>query len=189
MGQIPGKLFSPCFMTVEEYEEAYKTSTLYVESDYMGEYSKRIAEMSHIADTAKLYILKNWQKVTDWGDLKVTITHGPTGKTTHYYNHERTIQLRGERKAKAEQKAKERGLDKIKRSTVADDLWARMEERDSKKHNPIVSVNEVVLDPTDGDFSITINGTNEHWWIGDEEVIIIADYIEQQLKKEKLSEK
>lgn len=64
-----------------------------------------------------------------------------------------------------------------------DDFLARMEEKDHEKHNPIVSVNEVVLDPTDGDFSITINGTNEHWWIGDEEVIIIADYIEQQLKE------
>jgi D-tyrosyl-tRNA(Tyr) deacylase len=39
----------------------------------------------------------------------------------------------------------------------------------------------VVLDPTDGDFSVTING-NEHWWIQDEAVIIIADYIEKQLK-------
>lgn len=177
MGQILGKLFSPCFMTVEEYEEAYKNSTLYVESDYMGEYSKRIAEMSHIADTAKLYILKNWQRVTDWGDLEVTITHGPTGKTTHYYDHERAIQLRAERKAK------ERGLDKIKRSTVMDDLLARREERDREKHNPIISINNVVLDPTDGDFSVTINGDQEHWWIGDEEVIIIADYIEQQLKE------
>jgi hypothetical protein len=35
--------------------------------------------------------------------------------------------------------------------------------------------------PTDGDFSVTING-NEHWWIQDEAVIIIADYIEKQLK-------
>lgn len=189
MGQITGKLFSPCFMTVEEYEEAYKKSTLYIESSYMDEYRRRLAEMSHIADIAKLYILKNWKRVTDWGDLKVEITHGPTGEVTYYYNHLRTIQLRDERRQRAEQKAKERGLDKIKKSTMYDDLWARMEERDRKKHNPIVSVNKVVLDPTDGDFSITINGTNEHWWIGDEEIIIIADYIEQQLKKETLSEK
>ena len=41
----------------------------------------------------------------------------------------------------------------------------------------------MVLDPTDGDFSITING-KEHWWIQDEAVIIIADYIEKKLKKE-----
>lgn len=186
MGQILGTMFSSLFMTVEEYEEAYKNSTLYIESGYMGEYRKRLTEMSHIADTAKIYILKNWQKVTDWSDLEVKITHGPTGKTTYYYNHERTIQLRAERKAKAKQKAKERGLDKIKRSTVMDDLLARIEEDDREKHNPIVSVNNFVLDPTDGDFSVTINGDQEHWWIGDEEVIIIADYIEGKLKDNEL---
>ena len=39
----------------------------------------------------------------------------------------------------------------------------------------------MVLDPSDGDFSLTING-KEHWWIQDEAVIIIANYIENQLK-------
>jgi len=183
MKQIPGQIFSPCFMTVEEYEEGYKTSLFYVEGDYMQEYRKHIAAMGHIASIAKLYILKNWQKVTDWGGLEVTITHGPTGETTHYYNHERTIQLRAERKANAVQKAKERGLDKIKRSTRMDDLWAKIEEKNREKHNPIVSVNKVVLDPTDGDFSIVINETDDHWWIGDEEIIVIADYIETHLKE------
>jgi hypothetical protein len=40
-----------------------------------------------------------------------------------------------------------------------------------------------VLDPTDGDFSIVINETDDHWWIGDEEIIVIADYIETHLKE------
>jgi hypothetical protein len=45
-------------------------------------------------------------------------------------------------------------------------------------HNPIVELNDVVLDPTDGDFSVTING-KEHWWIEDSAIIKIADYIEK----------
>ena len=49
-------------------------------------------------------------------------------------------------------------------------------------HNPIIEVSDVVLDPTDGDFSITINGA-EYWWIDQESIIIIASYIEKQISK------
>lgn len=186
MGQIFGKLFSPCFATVEEYEAAYKNSTLYIKSGYMDEYRKRLAEMSHIANTAKIYILKNWRKVTDWSDLEVSITHGQTGEVTYYYNHVRTIELYAQRIEKSKQYADKKG---IKSSNAMDKILERREKKKAKLHNPVITVDKVVLDPTDGDFSITINGTNEHWWIGDEEVIIIADYIEQKLKKETLSEK
>jgi hypothetical protein len=47
----------------------------------------------------------------------------------------------------------------------------------------IVSLTGVVLDPTDGDFSLTVNGKN-HLWIDDESVIVIADYIEKSLKED-----
>jgi len=181
MGQIPGQLFSPCFMTEDEYEAGYKRSEFYVESDFMDAYRKHMVAMSHVANIAKVYILKNWQGVTDWGDLEVKITHGPTGEVTHYYNHDREMQRRVERNERSKAYAKERG---IKRSSTIDDLLDRMDERKKSLHNPIITVDKVVLDPTDGDFSITVNGGEEHWWIGDEEVIIIADYIEEQLKTE-----
>jgi len=182
MGQIPGQLFSPCFMTADEYEEGYKRSEFYVESGYMDAYRKHMVAMSHVAEIAKVYILKNWQGVTDWGDLEVKITHGPTGEVTHYYNHERVMQRRVERYEQSKSYAKERG---IKQSHVAEKLFDRMVERKKSLHNPIVTVDKVVLDPTDGDLSITVNGGKEHWWIGDEEVIIIADYIEEKIKSEK----
>ena len=57
------------------------------------------------------------------------------------------------------------------------------DEMDKERHNPIREFNSVVLDPTDGDFSITVNGNEEHWWIQDKAIIIIADFIEQKLKK------
>ncbi len=61
--------------------------------------------------------------------------------------------------------------------------------KSDKKRNqkPVLSINNVVLDPTDGDFSITLN-RKEHWWIQDGAVIIIADYIEKRLKKENFSD-
>ena len=179
MGQIPGQLFSACFMTVDEYEAGYKQSEFYVESGYMDAYRKHTVAMSHVADIAKVYIFKNWQRVTDWGDLEVKITHGPTSEVTHYYNHERVMQRRVEHNERSKAYAKERG---IKRSSTIDRLLEESDTRKKSLHNPIVTVDKVVLDPTDGDFSITVNSGEEHWWIGDEEVIIIADYIEEQLK-------
>lgn len=162
--QIPGQLFSPCFMSEEEYEKAYKNSVFYVEGDYMEEYRKHMVAMEHIANMAKSYILKNWQKVTDWSGLDVKIKHGPTGKMTEYFNY--VPYVPGSKS----------------HSKTWDEMMMRIDERDKEKHNPIREFNEVVLDPSDGDFSITVNGNEAHWWIQDEAVVIIADYIEKQLK-------
>lgn len=39
---------------------------------------------------------------------------------------------------------------------------------------------EMVLDHSDGDFSVCING---HWhnWINDDSIVMIADYVEKEL--------
>ena len=55
------------------------------------------------------------------------------------------------------------------------------EEEMRMRQRPVESVTEPVLDPSDGDFSITING-RDHMWINDEAVVIIADYIERNRK-------
>lgn len=159
--QIPGELMTPCFTTEADFEAGYKKSLFYVEGDYLTEYRKHMIAMSHIANIAKSYILNNWQKVTDWSNLEVTLRHGLTGDTATYYTY--------------------RPLSNI---TSSDEniksLFEKIDVEDKKRHNPITVVNEVVLDPTDGDFSITVNGT-PYWWLNDQTVIIIADYIEKQL--------
>jgi hypothetical protein len=165
MEQINGQIFSPCFMTEEEFENAYKNSVFYVEANYMAEYRKHKVAMEHIASMAKSYILKNWKSITDWKELEVKITHGPSGKVTEYYNY--VPYVPGNKS----------------HSKTWDEMMLRIDEDNKMRHNPIREVTEVILDPTDGDFSITINGNEEHWWIGDEEIIIIADYIENQLNK------
>jgi hypothetical protein len=63
------------------------------------------------------------------------------------------------------------------------DMFFKFDKAIKRNQNPVVTIDEVVLDPTDGDFSVTING-HQHWWIQDEAIIIIADYIEKQLKKQ-----
>jgi hypothetical protein len=154
--------FGPCFMTEEEYEKGYKESVFYVSGEYRKSYLSHLSGMSHIANIAKSYILNNWRLINDWSDLEVVVTHGPTGDKGYYYSYK----------------------DKVKkRAGKAGSLFYDYEKKRKRNQNPVVSIDEVVLDPTDGDFSITING-KEYWWIDDDAVIIIADFIEKQIKKD-----
>lgn len=161
--QIHGSIMIPCFVTEADFEEAYRNSIFYVDKAYLQEYQKHLAALEHIANIAKSYILNNWKKVSNWKDLEVTIVHGPTGKATEYYNY--APHVPGQKGS----------------SKTWDSLMKELDKNNKKRHNPILEVNSVVLDPSDGDFSITVNGDQEHWWIQDEAVIIIADYIEKQL--------
>lgn len=183
--QIHGELFSPCFMTEKEYEDAYKNSIFYVEKDFMSEYRKHLAALPHVASVAKSYILNNWKKITNWDNLDVIIIHGPTGEWTEYYNNEKDLPLLEEEEP-SEAKKKFLALvskEKPERNSIFERFQKKWDKENKLRHNPIKTIDDVVLDPTDGDFSITVNG-KEHWWIQDEAVIIIADYIENQLKKQ-----
>lgn len=158
--QISGELMVPCFMTTEEFENGYKKSIFWTESNYYDEYQKHIIAMEHIASCAKIYIFKNYGNISDWSRLNLTVIHGPTGKSTRFYNYiPDTLFLPKE-------------FERLQRD---------MEKREMKKHNPIESITDVILDPTDGDFSLSING-KEYWWIQDEAIILIADYIEKEIK-------
>jgi hypothetical protein len=184
--QIYGELFSPCFMTEKEYEDAYKNSIFYVEKDFMSEYRKHLVALPHVASVAKSYILNNWKKITNWDNLDVIIIHGPTGELTEYYNNEKNLPLLEEEEP-SEAKKKFLSLvskEKPKRNSIFERFQKKWDKENKLRHNPIKTIDSVVLDPTDGDFSITVNG-KEHWWIQDEAIIIIADYIENQLKKTK----
>ena len=183
--QIYGELFSPCFMTEKEYEDAYKNSIFYVEKDFMSEYRKHLAALPHVASVAKSYILNNWKKITNWDNLDVIIIHGPTGEWTEYYNNEKDLPpLEEEEPSEAKKKFLSLvSKEKPKRNSISERFQKKWDKENKLRHNPIKTIDDVVLDPTDGDFSITVNG-KEHWWIQDEAIIIIADYIENQLKKQ-----
>jgi len=177
-----GGLFTPCFMTEDDFENAYKESIFYVEKNYMEEYRKHMAAMDHIANIAKSYILNNWKKVTDWSDLNLILTHGQSGVTTEYYSHDKVLAWR-----KREEERVDKKLPGVRKSKVMIEMLERLEKDNKERHNPIIEFNNVVLDPTDGDFSVTING-KEHWWIEDDAVMIIANYIEKQLSNKEVSE-
>lgn len=160
--EIHGKLFRSSFETTEETKEALQKSTLYVDNNFLEEYNRRIAEMQHIALCAKVYILDNYEKIKNWSKLDVEIRDN-TGNITVYYNYIK------------KEFSKKKGRDAFDR------IMQEIDTDNEKKHNPIVSLTDVVLDPTDEDFSLTINGKN-HLWIDDQSVILIASYIEKELK-------
>lgn len=156
----------PCSTTNEHNDTVMHSTDYSVKSNFLQEYNNHIAAMEIVAECAKIYILNNWEKVIDWSNLNVVVTDGRGGKykPVEYFNY-----VKRERKKQG-----------VKSSGLMNDILASMDATDKKKHNPIVSLNDVVLDPTDGDFSLTING-KEHFWISDDSVIVIAAYVEQQL--------
>jgi hypothetical protein len=121
-----------------------------------------------VAGCAKIYILNNYQRITDWTDLEVVISG--KGKTFDYYNYKER-----KRRGRAHHSEDQKDFDNI---------FDRLDQENKLRHNPVTSVTDAVLDTSDGDFSITING-NEHWWLKDDEVIIIADFIEKTLNEPK----
>lgn len=150
-------------MNMEDHESYWKRSEFYTDKNFIEEYRLHKIAMQHIAECAKIYIVNNWEKVTDWSNLNVLIKDN-TKVATKYYNHIPKSQR------------------KEKTSKAWDRLMKSMEKERSKEHNPVKTVEGIVLDTSDGDFSLTING-KDHLWIHDVSVLIIADYIEKQLKE------
>ena len=168
----------PASMTEEQNEKVWQSSEFYTTAHFRSEYSKFVTAQQHVAECAKIFIRKNWEKVTDWTGLNVVI-EAKQG-TVEFYNYKPEKRARRIRKDPPPDGVKRaRGVS----SPVIDKMMREIDAEEKAKHNPIVTITKVVLDPTDGDFSLTVNG-QELWWINDEAVIEIAHFIEQKLKSE-----
>lgn len=165
---IHGMTMRPCSLSQKENDKVVHSSKYSVRENFLQEYQDHIAALQIVAECAKVFISKNWKKVKDWSELNVVIEDGRGGKIkpTEYYNYI----------------PKDRN--QWGKSDTLGKIIDRIEKKNKNKHNPVVSVSKVVLDTTDGDFSITIND-NEHWWISNDSVIVIAAYVEKQLKEQK----
>jgi hypothetical protein len=157
-------MLTPVFMSEEEFEKGYQNSQFYVSKNFAEEYRNHEVAMRHIANIAKSYILKNWKSIADWSDLNIELIDGHTGMSYDFFNND-SIEYK-------EDSSESEGMQRIE---------TLMKEYNESRHNPIREITNMVLDPTDGDFSITVNG-QEIWWINDETVIELADYIEKKLE-------
>lgn len=169
--QIYGHLFRISSPNADEYEERVKRFSHHIESGFRNEYEYHFGAMSSIAESAKVYLEKNWSKVKDWNRLSVSILDN-TGDRTEYYNNDLKEELHTTPISKG-----------AKDSEILDKMFDRLDKYLQKKHNPVVSLTGMVLDHSDGDFSVCING---HWhnWIDDVSIIILAEYVENELKNQ-----
>lgn len=166
---LSGSGFRPCFMEIKDFKEAYGSTEVSTDKDFLDNYRKHIEAMGIIAECAKIFILENWDKVNDWTDLNVMV-----GKI-EYYNYK----PREEPKPEQPRADGKRRVKTVK-SPRMEQMLEGWDKRNQERRNPVTSFTDVVLDPSDGDFFITINNTQHY--MRDDEIIIIADYIETQLK-------
>jgi hypothetical protein len=159
---IYGLTLRPCLTTNEDNERVMMSSDHSVREKFLDAYQDHLAGMQIVAECAKIYVLNNYQKIDDWRGLDVVIEDN-SEMPTDYFNFVEN----------------DRGL-KFVDSDVFDKIVEELHEQDRIRHNPIVTLTDVVLDTSDGDFSLTING-KKHMWICDDAVIIIANFIETKL--------
>lgn len=165
---IYGLMMRPVSTTAEENKEVMMSTAVSIREKFFERYSSLIAEMQIVAECAKIYIDENWQKVKDWSDLEIVMEDANTlDDYVEYYNY----------------KEKSTSILSNSKSDFLKNFRKRTEERNKARHNPVVSVTDVVLDPSDGDFSLTVNG-RVHMWISDATVIILSKFVEDQIKKE-----
>lgn len=169
------------FLEEGDYKKHWQSSVFWVDCDYRNEYEKHREAMHHIAEFAKMYILENYQKVKDWSELDLKIQHSLDATVVEFYNHYKKPVPPKEPSERMKRFTKLVSPEKPKRSKHIQEIIDKIEAERKSKHNPIVSFDEAVLDTSDGDFSVKING-QDFYWIDNEPIIEIADYIEQQLK-------
>ena len=126
-------------------------------------FAERLYALDSQADrlvyAAKHYCVAHWQQVSDWTDLHLNITqrgHGPGNHRAHGIY------------------GPERGVWGPKVTPAGRRIF------DGMQLGAVENVTDVVLDESDGDFSVTVNGT-AWYWINDSAVAELADYIQAHL--------
>ena len=180
-----GMMLRPASTTDADNEAVMHSSDYSVSSNFSKEYCNHIAAMQIVAECAKIYVLNNWEKVKDWTDIEVVMEDANTlSSHLNKANGGNPLEDYVEYFKYTGKRLKRKINQNKNGHNFMDDFMNEMDEKDKARHNPATSVSGVVLDTSDGDFSLTING-RQHMWISDSTVIIIADYIENQLIKEK----
>lgn len=125
--------------------------------------------MSLLRTEAKLYIVANCDKVSDWSSLYLSITNGN--------NIDNSNKLESFDYAPYEPKFYNKWIN------YSANIGVETSPHEYKDES-VKTVTDPVYDDFDGDFSITINGL-EWWWIDYDAVMRLAIFIERSLSPEK----
>ncbi len=167
----------------EEKLRRLRESQEYGKREFGKEYYQRQYEMSRIVEVAKIYILDNYEKIKYWDALHFNL-YGYGGKDRiRLHFGMKDIESKMRRKKKPRPKPKE-GKRRLRRERFPS--FAKAMKKLDDETIQVRSIERVVYDWTDGDFSIRVNGTWYNWinHRNPEAIIEIAHYIEENLKKE-----
>lgn len=142
-------------------------------------------EITSLVEAAKLYVLDNHQKIQDWTELSFTLRgYSPSGVRGKDSVHFGMKEAERQRRYPPTPKPAPPPGKKTPRAVSSPKLQEFLKQMDDETIQ-IKTINEVVYDWTDGDFSLQINGV---WYDlinhSDQRVIIeIAHFIETQLSQ------
>lgn len=162
-------------------EEVYKRlrESEFYKGNFGKEYYQRYSEMNKVVEAAKMYIIDNYQKISDWTELHFKLrVYGENKSTVDFGMKDEERKRRYPPKPKSESKSRLRQLAEEYKSPYIAEMLKRIDNERIQ-----VETFEAVYDWTDGDFSITVNG-KEYWWIDHQNpdaVIEIAHFIEKNI--------
>ena len=142
-----------------EVLEGIRKSKKYKEGNFNEIYLQLNREFSDVISAAKIYILDNYQKVSDYSDLSL-ILRCANHKGSRYFG----------KKSKPRMGANT--------SSVLKNMLSELD----KETIQIEKFDKAVYDWSDGDFSVTFNGVGYNW-IDSNSIVDIAHYIEEKLKE------
>lgn len=82
--QLHGLLFYPCSLDKREHEKTIFSAKGSIRSDFKETYENHMAIMKIIAESAKIYILNNYKKIKNWGDIKISIVDRSNTESFYY---------------------------------------------------------------------------------------------------------
>ena len=152
-------MLTPCFFSTEDYAEGWSKATHAVKSGFLSAYEDHQAAAYTVVSCAKAFIITNAGRVTDWTGLSIRLKP-LEGDAVYYYKYEPGFMPKGD--------------------DPLSDALREFEDHCRDNERLVREITNIVLDPSDGDLSITVND-DRYFAIGDRAVITLASYIEGQL--------
>ena len=132
----------------------------YSEMNFQDSNSKIWVAHNSLISAAKIYIIDNYKRITDYSDLHLMLRSGATGFKFYF----------GPKSGRG-----------ISKSSIITEILKELDDQTIV----IEKFDEAIYDWSDGDFSVVFNEVSYNW-IDDESVINIASYIEEKLGKNEI---
>ena len=179
----------------EEKLRRLRESKHYKAANFFDNYHEQLSIAGNIMETAKIYILDNYEKIEDWSELDVDIYGYTEDRKPIRFGLKRAERERRkallpppEPKPMSEKMQKFMKLVSPVKSRRSPRIEKRLQELDDET-TQVEKVHNVCYDWSDGDFSLDINDRHFMWLNSGNSGVIIsrADYIESKLNPESLT--